>query len=78
MKASYFIKHLSDTLLVFLILFISAGRLDYWQGLIYVIIGLIMFSLNYTVLQLDSELLKERSKPEVGAKNGRIICILNI
>lgn len=63
MKASYFIKHLSGTLIFFLILFISAGRLNYRQGLIYVIISLIMFSLNYTVLRLDSELISERSKP---------------
>lgn len=68
MKTSYFIKHLVGTFLFFLILFISAGRLDYWQGLIYVIIGLVMFSLNYTVLRIDSELLNERSKPGEGSK----------
>ena len=68
MKISYFIKHLIGTFLFFLILFISAGRLDYWQGLIYVIISLIMFSLNYTVLRVDSELMNERSKPGEGVK----------
>jgi protein-S-isoprenylcysteine O-methyltransferase Ste14 len=68
MKTSYFIKHLIGTLLFFLILFISAGRLNYWQGLIYVIIGLIMFLLNYTVLKIDSELFNERSKPGEGTK----------
>ena len=68
MKAGYFIKHLSGTLLFFLILFIGAGRLDYWQGWIYTIIGLIMFSLNNTVLQLDPELRKERSKVGEGTK----------
>jgi len=63
MQTNYLIKHLIGTLLFFTILFISAGRIDYWQGLIYVFIGFIMFLLNYTVLKVDSELLKERSKP---------------
>ena len=68
MKTSYIIKHFVGTFFFFLILFISAGKLDYWQGLIYVIIGLIMGILNYTVLRPDSELLTERSKPGAGAK----------
>ena len=63
MKASYLIKHFLGTFIFFAIIFISAGRIDYWQELIYVSIGFIMFILNYTVLRLDSELLKERSKP---------------
>ena len=68
MKAGYFIKHFSGSLFFFLILFISAGRIYYWQGLIYLIIGLIMFLLNYTVLRIDPELLNERSKPGEGTK----------
>ena len=68
MKTNYLIKHITGTLLFFIILFISAGRIDYWQGLIYVIIGLIMFLLNYTVLRIDSDLLNERSKPGEGTK----------
>ena len=63
MKASYVMKHLLGTFLFFSILFVSAGRLDYWQGLIYVAIGLVMSVLNYTVLRIDAELLDERSKP---------------
>jgi protein-S-isoprenylcysteine O-methyltransferase Ste14 len=62
------IKHFFGTFVFFTIIFISAGRLDYWQGLIYVIIGLIMSLLSYTVLRVDSELLNERSKPGEGAK----------
>jgi protein-S-isoprenylcysteine O-methyltransferase Ste14 len=68
MKTNYLIKHFIGTFVFFIILFISAGRIDYWQGLIYVIIGLIMFFLNYTVLRIDSELLNERSKPGEGTK----------
>lgn len=56
------------TFLFFMIIFISAGRIDYWQGLIYVTIGLIMFFLNYTVLRIDTELFNERAKPGEGTK----------
>ena len=68
MKTSYFIKHFTGTFLFFIILFISAGRLDYWQGIIYVMIGLIMLTLSYTVLRVDPELMDERSKPGEGVK----------
>ena len=68
MKTSYIIKHFAGTFIFFLILFFSAGRIDYWQGLIYVTIGLIMGILNYTVLKPDSGLLAERTKPGEGTK----------
>jgi NADH:ubiquinone oxidoreductase subunit 6 (subunit J) len=68
MKTSYLIKLFIGTFIFFAIIFISAGRIVYWQGLIYVIIGLIMFLLNYTVLRIDPELLKERAKPGEGTK----------
>jgi protein-S-isoprenylcysteine O-methyltransferase Ste14 len=68
MKTSYMIKTILGTFLFFAIIFISAGRIDYWQGLIYVSIGLLMFLLNYTVLRIDSELLKERTKPGENTK----------
>jgi protein-S-isoprenylcysteine O-methyltransferase Ste14 len=68
MKTTYLIKHLSGTLLFFAIIFVSAGRFVYWQGMVYVAIGLFMLFLNYTVLRVDSELLNERSKPGEGAQ----------
>jgi len=68
MKTNYLIKQFLGSFLFFTIIFISAGRIDYWQGLIYVSIGFIMILLNYTVLRIDPELLKERSKPGEGTK----------
>jgi len=68
MKTSYIFKHVAGSLVFFAIIFISAGRINYWQGLIYVAIGLIMGILNYTVLRIDSQLLEERSKPGEGTK----------
>ena len=68
MKTSYMIRHFFGTFIFFAVIFASAGRMDYPQGLIYVSVGLIMAILNYTVLRIDSELLKERSKPGEGTK----------
>ncbi len=68
MKASYVIKHLTGTLVFFVILFVCAGRADYLPGLIYLAISLFMFLLNYTVLRLDPDLLEERSKPAENTK----------
>lgn len=68
MKGGYIIRHFAGTIVFFSILFISAGRLDYLQGIIYVALGLLMGVLNYTVLKPDPELLAERSKPGEGAE----------
>lgn len=67
-NSQYIVKHLAGTSLFFLILFISAGRIDYWQGWIYVTIGLIMSLMSYTVFRFDPELMNERSKPGIGTK----------
>jgi protein-S-isoprenylcysteine O-methyltransferase Ste14 len=69
MKTSYILKHFIGSFIFFLILFFSAGKIDYWQGLVYVLIGLIMSILNYTILRPDSDLLTERTKPGEGSKN---------
>ena len=68
MKAPYWIKQVIGTCIFFSILFISAGRMDYWQGWIYVAIGFVMVIVNNTVLQIDPELSKERSKPGENTK----------
>jgi protein-S-isoprenylcysteine O-methyltransferase Ste14 len=68
MKTSHILKPLTGVLIFFMVIFFSAGKLYYWQGLIYVIIGLIMFTLNYSVLRPDTDLLNERTKPGEGAK----------
>jgi protein-S-isoprenylcysteine O-methyltransferase Ste14 len=68
MKAGYIIKQFLGSLIFFLVLFVSAGRVDYWQGLIYLILGLIMFILNYTAFKPDPDLLAERSNTVAGSK----------
>ena len=68
MKTSYFFKHLAGTLVFLALLFISAGRIDYWFGWVYVFIALVMVLLNYTILRIDPELARERSKPGENVK----------
>ena len=68
MKATLFLKQAFGALVFFSVIFISAGHIVYWPGILYVIIGLFMFTLNFTVLKLDPDLMKERSKPGEGAK----------
>ncbi len=68
MKAGYLIKLFLGTFVFYAILSVSAGRIDYWQGLIYLAIGFIMLILSITLLRIDSELLKERSKPGENTK----------
>jgi protein-S-isoprenylcysteine O-methyltransferase Ste14 len=68
MKAGLIIKQAFGTLIFFAIIFVSAGSLLYWQGWAYVIIGLFMVIMNFTVFKIDSELMKERAKPGEGAK----------
>ena len=69
MKTTQLIKHFLGTFIFIAIVFISAGRIEYWQGLVYLSIGFIMFLLNYTILRIDPELIKERSKPGENTKN---------
>jgi len=68
MKTSYLIKHFLGSFVFFAFLFVSAGRFCYWQGLVYLAIGFVMMVLNYTLLRIDPELLKERSKPGQNTK----------
>ena len=68
MKARYVIRHFIGTFVFFTLIFISASTINYWYGWIYVIIGLIMFTLNYTVFRIDPQLLNERSKPGTGTR----------
>jgi len=68
MIKSYSLKQFVGTLFFFLVLFVSAGKLIYYQGLVYTAIGLIMYILSNTALKPGSELLIERSEPGKNSK----------
>jgi len=67
-KSSLLVKQLVGTLVFYLVIFISAGRVDYWQGWVYAAIGLLMLITGFTVLKMNPRLMEERSKPGEGAK----------
>ena len=46
MKSNLFMKQLIGTLFFFAIIFLSAGKISYLQGWVYVVIGLVMILLN--------------------------------
>jgi protein-S-isoprenylcysteine O-methyltransferase Ste14 len=63
------IKSLIGTIFFLLILFISAGRIDYWQGWLYGSINIISTVINSLALYKDKELAEERSKYRAGTKS---------
>lgn len=67
-KGNLIIIQLAGTLVFYLVIFLSAGRVNYWQGWIYAVIGVVMTVLTYTVFSMSRELMDERSKPGAGAK----------
>ena len=70
MKAGQlFIKSLIGTLFFLFILFISAGRINYWQGWLYATICIVSVLLNSFALKDKDELAAERSGAKSGTKS---------
>lgn len=70
MKAApLLIKSLIGTLFFLLILFISAGRINYWQGWLYAAFNIISVLLNSFMLINNTELAEERSTAKAGTKS---------
>jgi protein-S-isoprenylcysteine O-methyltransferase Ste14 len=69
MKAfKLFIKSFIGTLAFLSILFLSAGRLNYWQGWLFASVSFVSLILNSFVLA-DKDLAEERSTPKAGVKS---------
>jgi protein-S-isoprenylcysteine O-methyltransferase Ste14 len=69
MKAfQLFIKSLAGTLFFLVILFISAGKINYWQGLLYSIVNIISVLLNSFLIRNNMELAEERPKVKADTK----------
>ena len=62
------VKSFAGIFFFILILFISAGRIDYYQGWIYSAMSLLGLFMNFALTFEDTELLNERSKPPKDAK----------
>jgi protein-S-isoprenylcysteine O-methyltransferase Ste14 len=63
------IKSLLGTLFFLLILFISAGRINYWQGWLYTAICVISVFLNAYALKDKADLAAERAAVKSGTKS---------
>ena len=68
-KSQLLIKSLIGTLFFLLILFISAGRINYWQGWLLTTISIISLLLNSFALRNKYELAAERSEVKSGTKS---------
>lgn len=68
MRTNYQIKLLAGTLVFFSFIFLGAGTFSYFQGWLYVVIGLVMMLIGNTVLKIDRELNDERANAQEGAK----------
>jgi protein-S-isoprenylcysteine O-methyltransferase Ste14 len=67
-KMRYYLKSFIGILFFIVILFISAGRIDYVEGWIYTILSIFGWLLNVVSIREDTELLEERSAPPKDAK----------
>ena len=65
------LKSLSFIVLIIVVIFISAGRLDYWQGWAYTGLNLIFLIVYYFLL--PSELIQERLAPDKGVKKWDLV-----
>ena len=68
-KAQLLVKSLVGTIFFLLILFISAGRINYWQGWLYAAICILSVLLNSYALKNKEELAAERSDVKSGTKS---------
>ncbi len=53
----------------FALLFGLAGRLDYWQGWVYIVVNTVIVLLQAIVLTPDKSLIEERLNPKQGVKS---------
>lgn len=60
------LKSISFMVLMIIITFTVAGRIDYWQGWVYNGLNIVFLLVSYFLL--PAELIKERLKPEEGMK----------
>ena len=67
-RLQYFLKSFAGVFFFIVVLFISAGRIDYYQGWIYTAVSFLGLLMNYFLTGDDTELLGERSNPPKDAK----------
>jgi len=69
MKAKYLIKTVITSLIFTVILFLSAWKIDYLQGYVFLLTNLLTALMNFWTIRNDTELMTERSKVGKGSKS---------
>jgi len=69
MKVKFLIKSLITSLVFTFVLFLSAGKVTYFQGFIFGATNLLTALMNFRTIRNDQDLMTERSKPGDGAKS---------
>lgn len=69
MKIKFLIKSLFTSTIFSLILFLSAGKVNYFQGWLFLITNIISAFMNFWTIRNNEELMNERSKIGENAKN---------
>jgi len=69
MKTKFLIKTIVTTLFFSAILFLSAWKINYLQGFIFLVTNLLTALMNFWTIRNDSNLMTERSKVGYGAKS---------
>jgi protein-S-isoprenylcysteine O-methyltransferase Ste14 len=67
-KAPTWLRYAAGTAFMAGLLFLSSGRLDYWEAWVFLLINLIFVALSARVLRNDPGLLAERLHPGKGMK----------
>jgi protein-S-isoprenylcysteine O-methyltransferase Ste14 len=67
-KFQFFAKSFAGISFFIAVLFIAAGRIDWYQGWVYAAISLTGMLMNFVSINNDSELMEERSKPGKNTK----------
>jgi protein-S-isoprenylcysteine O-methyltransferase Ste14 len=62
-------KTIGVSFFFFVVLFLSAGGIDYWQGWLYVSMNILMTIMTVLAAMGNTELIKERLNPGKGIKN---------
>ena len=67
-RTQMILRALLAPILMIGLLFLVAGRWDFWQAWVYTTINMIVLSLMATLLTRNSELVEERLNPKEGMK----------
>jgi len=67
-RIRYFFKSFLGVFFFIIILFVCAGRINYYQGWIFAAISFLGLLIDYLLISNDDELLEERTKPPKDAK----------